>query len=134
MMATLVAVFLLSIASGQEKTDDLGSDSTKSEHITRNMYCIDGWFSRDKLYHFLAGFTGTMTISGGLRNSLDTPVKNSVSMASAGIFSIGFLKETYDRKQPNNHSCWKDLTADFFGIVLGAWLWLAVTGDEMEKM
>ena len=55
MMATLVAVFLLSIASGQEKTDDLGADSTKSEHITRNMYCIDGWFSRDKLYHFLAG-------------------------------------------------------------------------------
>ena len=134
LIATLVAVFLLSTAVGQQKNDDLDIGSTKNEHITYIMYCIDGWFSRDKLYHFLAGFTGTMTISGGLRNSLDTPVKNSVSMASAGIFSIGFLKETYDRKQPNNHSCWKDLTADFFGIVLGAWLWLAVTGDEMEKM
>ena len=95
---------------------------------------IDPTFAKKNIIEYIISRTDYASPVFELNHSktlptFDTPVKNSVSMASAGIFSIGFLKETYDRKQPNNHSCRKDLTADFFGIVLGAWLWLAVTGD-----
>ena len=105
-----------------------------SEQTTQTVYCTDGWFSRDKEYHFMAGFIGTTAISGTVRNSFDSPRHKSAEIASSGMIAVGALKETYDSRQPNNHFCWKDLTANVLGIVLGAWFWLSVTGDDMGKM
>ncbi|MBH31255.1 MAG: hypothetical protein CMG71_04600 [Candidatus Marinimicrobia bacterium] len=134
LLVTSVTFLLLSPAVCQQKSVDKGGKSTKSEQYTHIVYCADRWFSQDKIYHFMAGFLGTTAISGALNASLDTPRKDSAIMASPAIFSIGLLKEAYDRKQWNNHFCWKDLTANVLGIVLGACFWLSITGDEMGKI
>ena len=134
LLATSVTFFLLSPAVCQQKSVDKGGKSTKGEQYTHIVYCTDGWFSQDKIYHFMAGFLGTTAISGVLNASLDTPRKDSAIMASPVIFSVGLLKEAYDRKQRKNHFCWNDLTANVLGIVLGAWFWLSVTEDDMGKM
>ncbi len=131
LMATSVALLSPSSAFGQQKPYDSGMDQTKSEQYTYFMYCADGWFSQDKIYHFMSGFIVTASISGGLRIRLNRSRKDSVSMASSAIFSIGIIKEIYDSRQRNNHFCWKDLTADVIGILFGGCFWLNVNWDEM---
>ncbi len=103
LLTSFATVILLSTAIGQHSSYDSPVDSTMSEQTTQTVYCTDGWFSRDKEYHFMAGFIGTTAISGTVSNSFDSPRHKSAEIASSGMIAVGALKETYDSRQPNNH-------------------------------
>ena len=134
--AGLAGICMLSMASSQKLEMDLNAnwaDSTIGVQNTQSMYVPDRWFARDKAYHFIGGFVGAMVLSISMPFYFDTPRERSPAIASAGMFCVGALKETYDSREPKNHFCWKDMTSNILGIVAGALFYMTVSGDKMGR-
>lgn len=79
----------------------------------------DNWLAKDKALHFSAA----MIIAAG--STLIIEREAAISHKSARSFGLGFtmalgtMKEFRDSRNPRNHFCFKDLTADLAGALLG---------------
>jgi len=83
---------------------------------------IDAWFGKDKAKHFLASMiiTGSSMWVAKHRWGTDRAASRTFGI-SVGI-SAGFAKEFLDRGGKTAHFSWRDLVADFFGILIGGTL------------
>lgn len=81
--------------------------------------CYDSWLGKDKFMHFSGSLFGTLTASTWAKHRLGYPNQVSLTAGGSTCLMIGFSKELQDMKKPDNHFCWKDLTADALGIALG---------------
>ena len=93
------------------------------------MYKRDLWFSEDKFHHFTASFLGTMFLSQVSMNMVVDDHGHASLVGSLIMVSIGLVKEFSDENKPNNHFCWKDLTANFVGASFGTVFFLALNGE-----
>jgi uncharacterized protein YfiM (DUF2279 family) len=79
----------------------------------------DRWLSHDKARHVIGSLYGTVLLGQmGMRLSKGS-LSQTKSIAAGAVFTFGLAKEVYDSHKPNNHFCWKDMTANVFGIVVG---------------
>lgn len=79
----------------------------------------DPWVAPDKVKHFLSGMIITMNSFFFLNrygNQSSANAKRNGILITAGL-SVG--KEIWDKRSPQNHFCWKDLTMDALGIFVG---------------
>lgn len=75
--------------------------------------CNDIWNGNDKVKHFCVC----------LALSVITPVLAIIAAV---------VKEIYDKQQPLNHFCWKDIVADLVGVLCGGvihalWVYLCLS-------
>lgn len=97
------------------------SDSVESVRSEESFTIHDSWTGRDKSRHFITSALLVCAGSAGVR-SLDRSRSESLNWGVGFSFSMGLAKEVHDKRQPGNHFCWKDLTADLLGIVFGIWI------------
>jgi uncharacterized protein YfiM (DUF2279 family) len=79
----------------------------------------DNWFGKDKGDHFT---TSAFLIGAGYyfsKQEMKMKDKSAQYNAVAFSFSLGVLKEIYDKKIKKTHFCFKDLVADLAGIGFG---------------
>jgi uncharacterized protein YfiM (DUF2279 family) len=80
----------------------------------------DSFFGEDKAKHFLvsACMTGMLSYAFALNQNLkvDKPLVAACSIT----LSMGVLKELRDRREKDNHFCFKDLLWDAIGVSAGA--------------
>ncbi len=82
----------------------------------------------DKTMHFLVCMAIAFIVSTVMANvsyvfAPDNPGARTATAYGAALFvamAIGVSKECRDRRQADNHFCWKDLAADAAGAALGA--------------
>ncbi len=92
------------------------SDSLWSKEVP------DRWVAPDKWQHFLGSLMGTVFLGKWAEENWRWSPERSRSWSVGVNLALGFSKELYDSRQPHNHFCWKDLTADLVGIALGVLL------------
>lgn len=84
--------------------------------------------SIDKILHFIVCLAIALIVSTVMANIAyifvpNNPDARAATAYGAALFmalAIGVWKECRDKKQPNNHFCWKDLLADTAGAVVGS--------------
>jgi uncharacterized protein YfiM (DUF2279 family) len=79
----------------------------------------DTWFGEDKFRHVVGSMICTTLLIQITADEMDWNKNGSEIVAVGTTLSLGFVKELYDRQRPGNHFCWKDLTANVAGILLG---------------
>jgi uncharacterized protein YfiM (DUF2279 family) len=112
-----------------QRMENLFSKNALYEHqkefitITDKSSDRDDWIAPDKAKHFMAGMFIEMNSELFLKKSLHK--SNRQAKTSAIIFTslLSIGKEWLDKRQPNNHFCWKDLTMDVAGIITGI-IWI----------
>ncbi|HIE03704.1 MAG TPA: hypothetical protein EYP61_02975 [Candidatus Latescibacteria bacterium] len=79
----------------------------------------DRWLSEDKFFHLSFSF-GLVGLSYTGARTLDASHGRALVGAASLSLAVGLWKEIRDRG--GEGFSWKDLAADCFGVVLGAWL------------
>jgi uncharacterized protein YfiM (DUF2279 family) len=79
----------------------------------------DAWLGDDKFRHVIGSLMSTVLLTQLGDRGATWDMRKAKVVAAGTTFSFGFVKEIYDRGKPGNHFCWKDLTADALGILLG---------------
>lgn len=82
----------------------------------------------DKMLHFLVSVALAIIVSTVAANAIytwmpDNPGIRTATAYGAALFAtlaIGVWKECRDKKKEGNHFCWKDLSADAVGAVVGS--------------
>jgi len=79
----------------------------------------DNWIGRDKAKHFLA----SMLITGGsmwvAKNKWGIDAGSSRNFGISVGISAAFAKEILDKNGRTAHFSWRDIAADFLGIIAG---------------
>ena len=112
-----------------EGIKEINDNSTKYVSNKQTVYKQDLWFSQDKFHHFTASFLGTLCLSQVSMNMVVDDHDHASLAGSSIMVSVGIVKEFSDKKQPNNHFCWKDLTANLLGAGFGMVLFLILNGE-----
>ena len=87
---------------------------------------MDVWYGDDKIRHVVGSLFSTTLLTQIAARDRGWNKNKAEIFAIGTTLSFGFVKELYDQRKPGNHFCWKDLTADAVGILLG----LVVLGIE----
>ena len=85
-------------------------DSTKVDTIQIDC-CMDPWFGQDKMVH-ATGSVGLVLVLRGI-GGINT------QSALISTFTIGIVKEVYDKKYGSGCFSFKDIIANSIGIVIG---------------
>ncbi|MEO0100249.1 MAG: hypothetical protein ABIL00_02870 [candidate division WOR-3 bacterium] len=84
----------------------------------------DKWFGEDKFWHF--GMS--LALVGSSYHLLKCRLKEEKSIATSfslgGTFSLGILKELWDRKKPKGYFSYRDLLYNLLGIGIGYFLFI----------
>ena len=80
----------------------------------------DGWIAIDKLQHFSYSLLISLGCQYVLVNKMNNTEKSSLPISSAFSFSTGLLKELNDQKGKDGFFSFKDMVANFVGIMVGA--------------
>lgn len=83
------------------------------------LHIEDRWLAKDKLDHFAASAFLTGLGFFAMRRELDVNDSRAKNSAMVFSFSLGILKEVYDKTSRKGIASLKDLTADAAGIGLG---------------
>ena len=80
----------------------------------------DDWIAIDKVQHFSYSLLISLGCQYVLVNKMNNTEKSSLPISSAFSFSAGLLKELNDQKGNNGFFSFKDMVANFVGIMVGA--------------
>lgn len=80
----------------------------------------DDWIAIDKVQHFSYSLLISLGCQYILVNKMNNTEKFSLPISSAFSFSTGLLKELNDQKGKNGFFSFKDMVANFVGIMVGA--------------
>lgn len=91
-------------------------------------YYIMAKVPTDKMLHFIVSLILAILASTVIANAIynimpDNPGARTAIAYGAALFvtlAIGVWKEGRDRRQAGNHFCWKDLSADAVGALIGS--------------
>jgi uncharacterized protein YfiM (DUF2279 family) len=111
----VICVFLALVPATAK--DFCVTDSVAS--ILKKADSQDHWFGKDKGDHF----TSSVFLVGVgyyfTKQEMEMKEKSAQCHAVVFSFSLGVLKEVYDKKIKKTHFCFKDLVADLAGIGFG---------------
>jgi putative lipoprotein len=82
----------------------------------------DKWLAPDKLEHFGVSAYLSALCYEIYHDFYNNGEKSSVYFSCGLTFSLGLGKEIYDQRRPDGKFSYKDLAADFLGIVAGLWI------------
>lgn len=80
----------------------------------------DDWIAIDKVQHFSYSLLISLGCQYVLVNKMKNTEKSSLPISSAFSFSTGLLKELNDQKGKDGFFSFKDMVANFVGIMVGA--------------
>ena len=80
---------------------------------------VDHILSNDKAKHFVASLISTVFVHQLSTKHFDFEKTESKTIAGGVTFSIGILKESYDKFIKKKKFSWEDLIADAAGIAVG---------------
>ena len=80
----------------------------------------DDWIAIDKVQHFSYSLLISLGCQYVLVNKMNNTEKSSLPISSAFSFSTGLLKELNDQKAKDGFFSFKDMVANFIGIMVGA--------------
>lgn len=84
----------------------------------------DKWLAEDKFWHFSV----SLALVGSSYHLIKCRLKEEEDIATifslGGAFSLGMIKELWDRKKPKGHFSYRDLVYDLLGIVVGYFLFI----------
>ena len=80
----------------------------------------DDWIAIDKVQHFSYSLLISLGCQYILVNKMNNTEKSSLPISSAFSFSTGLLKELNDQKGKDGFFSFKDMVANFVGIMVGA--------------
>ena len=80
----------------------------------------DDWIAIDKVQHFSYSLLISLGCQYVLVNKMNNTEKSSLPISLAFSFSAGLLKELNDQKGKDGLFSFKDMVANFVGIMVGA--------------
>ena len=116
----LVILFFTSLAFTKDSSffGDVNIEFKSFENT--NPELKDDWIAIDKLQHFSYSLLISLGCQYILVNKMNNTEKSSLPISSAFSFSAGLLKELNDKKGKNGYFSFKDIVANFGGIMVGA--------------
>jgi len=84
---------------------------------TRQAKFNDPWFSIDKLKHVSTAFFMTTTLFYFQNRIMSRSAPHSIQSSAIVTFSIGGLKELYDRCKKDGGCSWRDIAANSLGTI-----------------
>ena len=116
----LVILFFTSLAFSKNNSffGDFNIEVERSKNT--NPEVKDDWIAIDKLQHFSYSLLISLGCQYVLVNKMNNTEKSSLPISSAFSFSAGLLKELNDQKGNNGFFSFKDMVANFVGIMVGA--------------
>ncbi len=124
-LAILIFLGVLCPAKGYTRTPSgpsvrpLVPLAAAQDSLTRRDYLPDRWAAPDKWQHFLVSLMGTVFVGKWAEEHWNWSAEKSRGWSVGLTISLGVAKEVHDSRQPRNHFCWKDLTADLAGVAVG---------------
>ncbi len=119
-LTILLLIFLMQNNSLAEQNMINRENNSRTIQLSvRDSLKNDSWFGRDKGLHLIGSLIGTTLISNINKNAFGMNNSNSKTVGAGVVISLGFIKETLDSRQIKNRFSWKDLLADFAGVLLG---------------
>ena len=95
--------------------------NTETENLTEKKPDVkDDWIAIDKVQHFSYSLLISLGCQYVLVNKMNNTEKSSLPISSAFSFSAGLLKELNDQKGKDGFFSFKDMVANFVGIMVGA--------------
>ncbi|MBN2417676.1 hypothetical protein JXO52_17715 [bacterium] len=86
------------------------------------VFRADRWLGSDKAKHAAASMLLCGAAGWLLHNRFERPRHDSRLAGAVFSLSLGVFKELNDHRSANNRFSWKDLAADFLGVVIGGLL------------
>ena len=116
----LVILLFTSLAFSKDNSflGDGNTEVKKSKNT--NPEVKDDWIAIDKLQHFSYSLLISLGCQYVLVNKMNNTEKSSLPISSAFSFSTGLLKELNDQKGKDGFFSFKDMVANFVGIMVGA--------------
>ena len=91
---------------------DQGSEQKTIEHAPK-----DRWIAIDKVQHFSYSCLISLGVQYVLVNKLEMNEDSAMPLSMAMSFSLGIIKELWDKKGKNGFFSKKDVVANGFGIL-----------------
>ena len=91
---------------------DQGSEQETIEHAHK-----DRWIAIDKVQHFSYSCLISLGVQYVLVNKLEMNEDSAMPLSMAMSFSLGIIKELWDKKGKNGFFSKKDVVANGFGIL-----------------
>ena len=117
----LVTLLPLLTAAKNIQSNNIKKKSEKSRIVLKHYGVKDKWFGFDKLHHFYysASLTGLSYMSLHYMLKYKGSRNSTRLLCGASVFSLGIMKELYDRTHSSTGFSCKDLTFDFIGVITG---------------
>ena len=115
----LVILFLSSLAVCKENSISYAVNNEIENFAEKKPEVKDDWIAIDKVQHFSYSLFISLGFQYVLVNKMNNTEKSSLPISSAFSFSTGLLKELNDKKGKNGFFSFKDMVANFVGILVG---------------
>ena len=116
----LVILFFSGLAVCKEGSISYKFDNETENFIEKKPDVKDDWIAIDKVQHFSYSLLISLGCQYVLVNKMNNTEKSSLPISSAFSFSTGLLKELNDQKGNSGFFSFKDMVANFVGIMVGA--------------
>ena len=116
----LVVLFFTSLAFSKESGNFDGVNIEIKDSENTNLELRDDWIAIDKVQHLSYSLLISLGCQYILVNKMNNTEKSSLPISSAFSFSTGLLKELNDQKGKDGFFSFKDMVANFVGIMVGA--------------
>ena len=117
---TLVIFFFSGLAICKESSISYKVNNEIKNFAEKKPEVKDDWIAIDKVQHFSYSLLISLGCQYVLVNKMNNTEKSSLPISSAFSFSAGLLKELNDQKGNNGFFSFKDMVANFVGIMVGA--------------
>jgi uncharacterized protein YfiM (DUF2279 family) len=84
----------------------------------------DKWLAEDKFWHFSVSLALVGSSYHLFKCRLKEKETSSTFFSLIGTFSLGVVKELWDKKKPNGHFSYRDLIYNLLGIGVGYFLFI----------
>ena len=116
----LVILFFSGLAVCKESNIPYKVNNEIENFAEKKFDVKDDWIAIDKVQHFSYSLLISLGCQYVLVNKMNNTEKSSLPISSAFSFSAGLLKELNDQKGNNGFFSFKDMVANFVGIMVGA--------------
>ena len=116
----LVILFFSGLAVCRESSISYKVNNEIENFAEKKPELKDDWIAIDKVQHFSYSLLISLGCQYVLVNKMNNTEKSSLPISSAFSFSTGLLKELNDQKGKNGFFSFKDMVANFIGIMAAA--------------
>ena len=116
----LVILFFSGLAVCRESSTSYKVNNEIENFAEKKPELKDDWIAIDKVQHFSYSLLISLGCQYVLVNKMNNTEKSSLPISSAFSFSTGLLKELNDQKGKDGFFSYKDMVANFVGIMVGA--------------